>query len=274
MREERRVAVLGSSVRKQLFEKKPVPLGETVYIKDHPYEIVGVMPEKNQNSTYDGWDNDKILVPEPALLRDAPARREFYVEGRVDCLLYRPKDTRHWAEADAEVKAALGKEKDFDPHDEGALDSWNFIKESEMFDSIFDAGEIFLAVVALVTLSLGGIGVMNTMMMAVRERTNEIGLKKAVGATKGRITMEFFLEGLILAVLAGVIGLFLVWLLSVRRELRGQHDECVDVLRPADSLERAGAGDRGAGPGGGVLVAAAGAAAAELTPVEALRFER
>ena len=84
VREERRVAVLGSAVRKQLFEKKPVPLGETVYIKDHPYEVVGLMPEKNQNSTYDGWDNDKILVPEPMLLRDAPQRREFYAEGRVE----------------------------------------------------------------------------------------------------------------------------------------------------------------------------------------------
>jgi ABC-type antimicrobial peptide transport system permease subunit len=89
------------------------------------------------------------------------------------------------------------------------------IKESEMFDSMFDAGEIFLAVVALVTLSLGGIGVMNTMMMAVRERTNEIGLKKAVGATRRRITLDFFLEGVFLAGLAGLIGLVLVWLLSV-----------------------------------------------------------
>ncbi len=274
VREERRVAVLGSSVRKQLFEKKPVPLGETVYIKDHPYEIVGVMPEKNQNSTYDGWDNDKILVPEPALLRDAPARREFYVEGRVDCLLYRPKDTRHWAEADAEVKAALGKEKDFDPHDEGALDSWNFIKESEMFDSIFDAGEVFLAVVALVTLSLGGIGVMNTMMMAVRERTNEIGLKKAVGATKGRITMEFFLEGLILAVLAGVIGLFLVWLLSVGvnyavNMMNVSMFSGLPIHWNVLALATVALG----------LVAVCSSLpparkAAELTPVEALRFER
>jgi len=75
VKEQRRVAVLGASVRKQLFEKKPVPLGETIYIKDYPYEVVGLMSEKNQNSTYDGWDNDKILVPEPMLLRDAPSVR-------------------------------------------------------------------------------------------------------------------------------------------------------------------------------------------------------
>ena len=65
VRELRRVAVLGASVRKQLFEKKPVPLGETIYLKNYPYEVIGLMSEKDQNSSYDGWDNDKILVPEP-----------------------------------------------------------------------------------------------------------------------------------------------------------------------------------------------------------------
>ncbi len=215
VRELRRVAVLGASVRKQLFEKKPVPLGETIYLKNYPYEVIGLMSEKDQNSSYDGWDNDKILVPEPVLLRDMPDRREDYAEGRANCIIYRPASTKRWREAEAEVKAALGKVKEFDPHDESALETWDMIKESEMFDSMFDAGEIFLAVVALVTLSLGGIGVMNTMMMAVRERTNEIGLKKAVGATRRRITLDFFLEGVFLAILAGVIGLVLVWLLSV-----------------------------------------------------------
>jgi putative ABC transport system permease protein len=128
----------------------------------------------------------------------------------VNGILYRPAVTKNWAAAQAEVRAALGKAKDFDPKDKGAIDSWDMIEDAQMFDSIFDAGEIFLAVVSLVTLSLGGIGVMNTMMMAVSERTNEIGLKKALGATNNRILLEFFLEGLLLAVLSGVGGLILV----------------------------------------------------------------
>jgi putative ABC transport system permease protein len=210
VREGRRVAVLGASVRKQLFEKKPVPLGETVYVNSYPYEVIGVMPDKDQNSSYDGWDNDKVVVPESVLLRDMPERREFYSEGRVNGILYRPAVTKNWAAAQAEVRAALGKAKDFDPKDKGAIDTWDMIEDAQMFDSIFDAGEIFLAVVSLVTLSLGGIGVMNTMMMAVSERTNEIGLKKALGATNNRILLEFFLEGLLLAVLSGVGGLILV----------------------------------------------------------------
>jgi putative ABC transport system permease protein len=212
--QERRVAVLGASVRKQLFERKPVPLGELVYLNNYPYEVIGVMPEKEQNSSYDGWDNDKVMVPESVLLRDMPERREFYSEGRVNGIIYRPASTKNWAEAQAQVRAAMGRVKDFDAKDKGALDLWDMIEDAQMFDSIFDAGEIFLAVVALVTLSLGGIGVMNTMMMAVSERTNEIGLKKALGATSNRILLEFFLEGLLLAVLSGVAGLILILALA------------------------------------------------------------
>jgi len=233
--------------------------------------VVGLMSEKDQNSSYDGWDNDKILVPEPALLRDMPERREFYSEGLVNCIIYRPASTKNWAEAEAEVKTALGKVKEFDPKDESAMETWDMIKESEMFDSIFDAGEIFLAVVSLVTLSLGGIGVMNTMMMAVRERTNEIGLKKAVGATKGRITLEFFLEGLFLALLAGVVGMGLVVLLSkgvnalpmpqmfsglpIHWNVLGLATLALGLVAVCSSLPPA-------------------RRAADLTPVEALRFER
>jgi putative ABC transport system permease protein len=271
VRQERRVAVLGASVRKQLFEKKPVPLGETVYLNSYPYEVIGVMPEKEQNSSYDGWDNDKVMVPESVLLRDMPARREFYAEGRVNGIIYRPAVTKNWAEAQAQVRAALGRVKGFDPKDKSALDAWDMIEDAEMFDAIFDAGEVFLAVVSLVTLSLGGIGVMNTMMMAVSERTNEIGLKKALGATNGRILLDFFLEGLLLAVLSGAGGLMLVLLLAagvnslplpqmfsglpIHWNVLASATLALGLVAVASSLPPA-------------------RKAAAMTPVEALRFER
>jgi putative ABC transport system permease protein len=214
VRDGRRVAVLGSSVRKQLFDKKPVPLGERVMLNNYPYEVIGVMGEKDQNSSYDGWDNDKILIPTSALLRDMPPNRLVYAEGRIDGFLYRPMNVAQWEEAQAQVKAALGRIHGFAPVDKGALRIFDSIESAQMFDSIFNAGEIFLAVVSLVTLSLGGVGVMNTMMMAVSERTNEIGLKKALGASSRRILADFFLEGLFLAVMSGLGGLILVWLLS------------------------------------------------------------
>jgi len=213
-REGRRVAVLGASVRKQLFLRNPSPLGERIYLQNLPYEVIGLMGEKEQNSSYDGWDNDKILIPTSALLRDMPPNRAVYAEDRIDGFLYRPADIGRWEEAQAEVRAALGRIHGFLPQDKGALRVFDSIESAQMFDSIFNAGEIFLAVVSLVTLSLGGVGVMNTMMMAVSERTNEIGLKKALGATSGRILADFFLEGLLLAVLSGAGGLILVWMLA------------------------------------------------------------
>jgi putative ABC transport system permease protein len=212
--EGRRVAVLGASVRKQLFEKTPVPLGERLYINNYPYDVIGTMSEKEQNSSYDGWDNDKILVPVAALLRDMPDNRQVYAEHRVNGFLYRPVDVARWEEAQHEVKATLGSLHGFAATDPGALRIFDSIESAQMFDSIFNAGEIFLAVVSLVTLSLGGVGVMNTMLMAVAERTNEIGLKKALGATSARIMADFFLEGLFLALFSGLGGLLLTWLLS------------------------------------------------------------
>lgn len=214
VRETRRVAVLGESVRKQLFEHNPRPLGERIWLNDYPYEVIGLMSEKQQNSSYDGWDNDKILIPATTLKRDMPPSREVYAEGRVWGILYRPISVAEWEGAQRQVRSALGRVHGFDPTDEGAVRIWDTIKGAQMFDAIFNAGEIFLAAVALITLSLGGVGVMNTMMMAVAERTNEIGLKKALGATSRRILADFFLEGAFLAVMAGAAGLAVVWVLT------------------------------------------------------------
>lgn len=271
VREGRRVAVLGSAVRKQLFEKRPNVLGARIHLNNYPYEIIGLMPEKDQNSSYDGWDNDKVLVPESALLRDMPPSRQVYAENRIWGLLYRPVSTAQWEEAQTQVRTALGRVKGFDPKDEGALRVFDSIESAQMFDSIFNAGEIFLAVISLVTLSLGGVGVMNTMMMAVAERTNEIGLKKALGATSQRILVDFLLEGVFLAVLAGAAGLLLVLGLStvvnslpmpqmfsglpVHWSMLGFATLALGVVAVASALPPA-------------------RHAASLTPVEALRHER
>ncbi len=267
----RRVAVLGASVRKQLFEKNPSPLGERIYLNNLPYEVVGLMGEKEQNSSYDGWDNDKILIPETALLRDLPPDRKVYAEGRLNGFLYRPVSTDRWEQAQAQVRAALGRVHGFLPQDKGALRVFDSVESAQMFDSIFDATEIFLAVVALVTLSLGGVGVMNTMMMAVSERTHEIGLKKALGAASRRILTDFFLEGLLLAVLAGAGGLVLVFALSavvnslpLPAMFSGLPIHWKTMLFAAAALGLTA-----------VLAALPPARhAAGLTPVEALRFER
>jgi putative ABC transport system permease protein len=269
--EGRRVCVLGSSVRKQLFEERPNVLGRRVTIKGNPYQVVGLLSEKSQNSSYDGWDNDKILIPQTSLLRDCPPTESWWREGKLDTLIYRPVSVKQWKSAQQQVRATLGRIHEFDPLDESAVPMWDTLESAEMFDKAFDATEIFLAVISLITLTLGGVGVMNTMMSSVAERTSEIGLRKALGATRHRILVEFFLEGVLLAALSGAMGMAGTALLAA----------AVNALPMPEMFSglpvNASSGLIALAALGTVAIASSmppAWRAANLTPVEALREER
>jgi putative ABC transport system permease protein len=266
-----RVCVLGDTVRKRLFEKRGDILGRRISINRYPYTVIGLMSEKNQNSSYDGWDNEKILIPESSLLRDCPPTNPDWREGRVNGIIYRPVSVLEWETAQHQVRNVLGRLHGFDPTDEAAAPMWDMVESAELFDKVFDATEIFLAVIALVTLSLGGVGVMNTMMTAVAERTHEIGLRKALGATKHRILVEFLLEGLLIALASGLAGLAVVSLLAA----------AVNKLPMPEMFSGLPISFRNAWLAMAALgtVAVASALppawrACQLTPVEALREER
>jgi putative ABC transport system permease protein len=144
------------------------------------------------------------------LRRDCPSDPGIVVENRVNVIVYQPKSVEQWEEAQQQVRRTLGRIHGFDPRDEAALPMWDTVESATMYDDISGSIGLFLGAVAIITLSLGGIGVMNTMFTSVAERTSEIGLKKALGARQLRILGEFFLEGLILALLSGGIGILLV----------------------------------------------------------------
>ena len=205
-----RVCVLGDSIRKQLFKDRATVVGSQVRINRYKYEVIGLMSEKDQNSSYDGWDNDKVLIPSSSLRRDCPPYRGVAVEGRLDTIAYQPKSVDEWKKAQQQVRRTLGRIHGFNPKDEAALTMWDTIETASLFDGIFSSLGWFLGTVALITLSLGGIGVMNTMFTTVAERTPEIGLKKALGATRAWILGEFFTEGLVLAFFSGTIGILIV----------------------------------------------------------------
>jgi putative ABC transport system permease protein len=269
--EGHRVCILGSSVRKQLFEERPDVLGRRVAINGYPYQVIGLISEKNQNSSYDGWDNDKILIPQSSLVRDCPPSAVWWRKGKLDTLLYSPVSVTEWKPAQQQVRRALARIHDFDPLDESATPMWDTLESAEMFGKAFDATEVFLAVISLITLSLGGMGVMNTMMTSVAERTNEIGLKKALGATRRRILGDFFLEGLMLAVLSGVMGLAGVALLSA-----GVNALPLPVMFAGLPISMRNGLAALAALGTIAIFASIPPAwrAANLTPVEALREER
>lgn len=141
--EARRVAVLGASVRKQLFEGRRA-LGEEIRVNGYPYQIIGLMSEKQQNSSYDGWDNDKVLIPISSLRRDTPPYREAYEMGRLDAIIYRPVSVKDWEAAQRQARKAVGTALGFDPEDKSALFLWDTMESAERFDKVFNATEIFL----------------------------------------------------------------------------------------------------------------------------------
>jgi putative ABC transport system permease protein len=105
------------------------------------------------------------------------------------------------------VRRALGRIHNFDPHDKEAAPIWDTVEGAKAFEKLMDAMKYFLGAIGITTLLLGGIGVMNVMLIAVRERTREIGVRKAVGASARAILGQFFVETLIVAFLSGGLGM-------------------------------------------------------------------
>ena len=205
-REARRVAFLGTDAAKQLFPHGGTAVGETIYLNDVPYQVIGVMAKKKQDSSYDGWDVNKIFVPFSAMRRDFPDKPPG-TPFTFDQLLVTPKSVDQHEACKFEVRRVLGRKHNFDPHDKEACPIWDTVQEAKAFKTMTDGMKYFLGAVGLVTLVLGGLGVMNVMLVAVRERTREIGVRKALGARAGEILRQFFFEALLIAFLSGAIGM-------------------------------------------------------------------
>ena len=179
--------VLGDNVRKQLFGERNTVLGSQVFLNGLPFRIVGLMPSKNQNSSYNGLDGDKIYVPYATMVRDLPPKDDNFHPGMVNDIIYVPASLTEWKAARHQVLRVLGRNHQFDPDDKGAVYIWDTVESAELVDQIFVSMTAFLGSIAVVTLTLGGVGVLNIMLVSVTERTREIGLRKAVGATRHRI---------------------------------------------------------------------------------------
>jgi putative ABC transport system permease protein len=218
--EARRVAIIGADAWDQLFGRHE-GLGELVQIGGQPYRVIGRIRKKNQDSNYSGPDNDKVFVPFKAMARDFP--RPDVPRQTVSQIIVAPKP---WVVADLEhvlsartgriadidwplardIRQVLARHKGFDPRDRDALAVWDTSLESLMFGRMLVTMRRFFSMVGIITLALGGLGVMNIMLVAVRERTNEIGVRKAMGATTRAIERQFFLEGFFLTMLSGTLG--------------------------------------------------------------------
>ena len=206
-REGRRVVILGSAARQQLFPGQPA-VGASVLIKSLPYVVVGTLKKKEQNANYSGPDNDYLFAPYSSVARDfPPPEKPGITRGWLENIVVEVADPEEHDAAVDQVRRVLGRVHHFDAKDKDALFIWDTMEGAKILEKIFGVVTFFFGCVAITTLCLGGIGVMNIMLVSVTERTREIGVRKALGATSHDILRQFFAESVLLTAVSGVLGL-------------------------------------------------------------------
>jgi putative ABC transport system permease protein len=207
-RDSNRVVILGWNAARQLYPGQPA-IGSTLIIAKYPYTVIAVLAEKKQNSNYAGPDNDRLYVPYSAMARDfppPPAKGEPSIKGYLSDIVMEVHNPADHEKAVLQVRRTLGRIHHFEETDKDALFIWDTMEFAKLLERIFGVITIFFGAVAVVTLALGGIGVMNIMLVAVTERTREIGILRAVGAKKVDILNQFFAESVFITALSGVLG--------------------------------------------------------------------
>jgi putative ABC transport system permease protein len=215
--ERRRVCLLGREITRNLFPGRPA-VGASILLNGIHFEVIGVLSmigNEEQNST-----NIRIFVPFNTMRELFPLKGDNSKEGNaVSFINYQPRTFEENEEAKAELHRIVARNHGyFDPNGKDIWEEWDTVKNQKLMGKIFTAMDWFLGGVGLVTLALGAIGIINIMLVAVTERTREIGLRKALGATNRNILFQFFLEGAFLTLFSGAIGvsgaMLLIHLLS------------------------------------------------------------
>jgi putative ABC transport system permease protein len=264
--QRRNVIVLGSELQKTLFPGRPT-VGAFILINGLRFEVIGSMPHLGRGDNL--WLNMRGYIPFQVMAENFPIKGENH-QNAISFIEYQPLVTADHVLTLNAVHQIIGRNHGFDATDLNAFDEWDSIQESKMVGTIFDVMNMFLGAVGMVTLALGAIGVINIMLVAVSERTHEIGLRKALGATNRNILFHFFLEGLLLTLGSGAIGvIFAGGLMALMGGIQGPQGFDPPKLVPMSAL-LALTSLTLAGVIAGLYPARR---AAMLAPVEALRQE-
>jgi putative ABC transport system permease protein len=204
--ERRRVVFLGGRQREKLFGGRPA-VGETVLIKGVRFTVIGVMDRKIQLSNYFTSDDESVWIPYTAAadLWDARYAATF---------VFSAVSPRFEKQAIQQVRAAIGKRQRFSPTDERAIQMFGREEFRPIIDGITIGLQVLLVFIGALTLGIGGVGVMNIMLVSVDERIREIGLRRALGARRRHIRVQFLAEALVLTLIGGVVGMALTPLIA------------------------------------------------------------
>jgi putative ABC transport system permease protein len=200
--QRRNVCVIGSEFVRLLFPGRPA-VGSTLLINGVPFQVIGTIQSVGHGNNND--QNMRLIMPFSTMAIYFPLKEEGNAKA-IKYVAYQPITRERHAEAKKAVRSIVARNHNFDPETPDAFDDWDSIASAEMVGKISDAMDTFLGAIGLVTLGLGAIGVVNIMLVSVTERTREIGLRKALGATRRNILFQFFLEGLMLTGISGAIG--------------------------------------------------------------------
>ena len=259
------VAIIGTEVANNLFGRKEGVIGETIRIEGQPFRVIGLLESKG-GSAFSNQD-DIVMIPlstaQERLLRRNP-------QNRVDLILVQAITANEVNQASDEVAEILRSRH----RTEVGLDDFTILSQQDFLataSTITNVLTIFLGGVAAISLLVGGIGIMNIMLVSVTERTREIGLRKALGAHKSDILIQFLTESSVLSLIGGVIGIILGWLIAYAvGQIAAANDAAINPSISLDIILLATLFSTAVGLFFGLYPANR---AANLQPVEALRYE-
>ena len=201
------VVLLGHAAAKRIFQGAPA-VGQTVLIQGRSFEVVGVMDTKIQDSMYEGPDNEQAFIPYEVF-------NELTNAKDPQIIVFQPISSDLHSEALVAARNVIGRRHHFEPRDNKATPEWDTVESGQMLKAFTIGLDALLGIIGALTLGVGGVGVMNIMLVSVTERTREIGLLKAIGARPRQILMQFLIEALVLTFIGGSLGILASWLLTV-----------------------------------------------------------
>jgi putative ABC transport system permease protein len=220
VRLRRRVVFIGSEVARELFGQQN-PIDRQVRVMGMAFTVIGVQREKVQLSNYSRPDSESVFIP-------YTTAGQLWDTEYLSTLIYQVVDPTLGARAERLVREVLGDRLRFNPDDERALNVFGFAQAMDITAGLVVGLKVVLGFIGVLTLAIGGIGVMNIMFVSVSERTSEIGLRKALGARRRAILLQFLAEGIVTTVVGGLVGVIVAYSLALALSPRPFLSELLD----------------------------------------------
>lgn len=203
MLERRRVAFLGAEIKQKLFSGRPA-LGEEIVIEGMRFTVIGIMDPKLQFSNYFSSDDRSIFIP-------YTSAGDLWDNRYASVIVFSAVSMQFQNEAISQVRSAIAKRQNFNPNDPRALRVNNREQFRPIIDGITIGLQTLLIFIGLLTLGIGGVGVMNIMLVSIDERVREIGLRRALGARRRHVMLQVVAEALVITFAGGLLGLLMAY---------------------------------------------------------------